>query len=116
VAAVAPSLYTLAQLIDVHADGTQTIENVASPIVFGSDSLYLVLYGSGMRNRSSLSNVSCAIGNASLPVTYAGAQSQFPGLDQVVVPLAASLKGSGTVSVAVTADGQTSNAISISFQ
>jgi uncharacterized protein (TIGR03437 family) len=88
----------------------------AAPIVFGSDSLYLVLYATGIRNRSSLSNVSCAIGTQNLAVTYAGAQSQYPGLDQLVVPLSASLAGAGAVNVVVTADTQASNAVTIAFQ
>jgi len=41
---------------------------------------------------------------------------QYPGLDQVVVPLPPSLQGAGTVKVLVTANGYTSNAISLTFQ
>jgi uncharacterized protein (TIGR03437 family) len=117
VANVAPNLYPVAQIVRVHPDGTQTVENdSAAPIVFGSDSLYLVLYGSGIRNRSSLAQVTCAIGKTNLAVTYAGAQAQFPGLDQVVVPLSAGFEGLGIVPVMVTADGQASNSFSLTFQ
>jgi uncharacterized protein (TIGR03437 family) len=114
---VSPSLFPAGQIVAVHPDGTQTIEGTDAPIVFGSDSLYLVLYATGIRNRSSLADVTCTIGNnLNLPGTYAGAQSQFPGLDQVVVPLPASLQGVGTVRVVVTADGYNSNAVSLTFQ
>ena len=123
---VVPALYTAdssghglpaAQIVRVHPDGTQSIDNVeAAPIVFGSDSLYLVLYGTGIRNRTSLDHVTCAMGGVNLPVTFAGAQSQYPGLDQVIVPLPVSLKGSGAASLFVTADGKPSNVVSITFQ
>jgi uncharacterized protein (TIGR03437 family) len=106
---VAPTLFPSAQIVAVHPDGTQTVENTAAPIVFGSDSLYLVLYATGVRNRSSLGAVTCTIGSLNLPVTFAGAQSQYPGLDQVVAPLPASLQGAGAVHVLVTADGHASN-------
>lgn len=114
---VSPSLFPVGQIVAVAPDGTQTVEGTDAPIVFGSESLYLVLYATGIRNRSSLADVTCTIGNnLNLPVTYAGAQSQFPGLDQVVVPLPASLQGVGTVRVVVTADGYGSNAVSLTFQ
>jgi uncharacterized protein (TIGR03437 family) len=114
---VSPNLFPVGQIVAVHPDGTQTIEDTDAPITFGSDSLYLVLYATGIRNRSSLGDVTCTIGNnLSLPVTYAGAQSQFPGLDQVVAPLPASLQGAGTVKVTVTANGYGSNAVSLTFQ
>jgi uncharacterized protein (TIGR03437 family) len=113
---VSPNLFKVSQVVAVLPDGTQTIENTAAPIVFGGDSLYLVLYGTGIRNRSSLGAVTCTIGTLSLPVTYAGPQSQYPGLDQVVVPLPASLQGAGAVNAVVTADGYASNAVSLTFQ
>ena len=113
---VSPSLFPVGQFVAVHPDGTQSVESTEAPIAFGSDTLYLVLYATGIRNRSSLGNVTCTIGNNyTLPVTYAGAQSQFPGLDQVVVPLPASLDGVGTVRMVVTADGHGSNSLSLAF-
>ena len=58
------------------------------PSSLGSNNLYLVLYGTGIRSVASVFAVTCTVGNnLNLPVTYAGAQSQYPGLDQVVVPL-----------------------------
>ena len=113
---VSPSLFPVAQIVAVHADGTQSIESTAAPIVFGTDSHYLVLYATGLRNRSSLAAVTCTIGSVNLPVTYAGAQSQFPGLDQVVVLLPPSLHGLGTMNVVVIADGYNTNAIPLTFQ
>jgi uncharacterized protein (TIGR03437 family) len=117
-----------AQIIRVHAaDQSQTVESVvaqdatgkqwvATPIVFGSDSLYLVLYGTGIRNRSANANVMCSIGSKVLPVLFSGAQGGFAGLDQVNVALPNTLQGAGTVSVVVSADGQSSNAVTLVFQ
>lgn len=116
VTAVAPGLFAGAQVVRVHSDGTQAIETVSGPIVFGSDSVYLVLYATGIRHRSSLDQVNCSAGSLSTPVTYAGPQSQYPGLDQVVVPLPAGWQGLGPANLSLTADGQSSNSISLTFQ
>jgi uncharacterized protein (TIGR03437 family) len=114
---VSPNLFAVGQIFAVHPDGTQSVYDTNAPISFGPDTLYLVLYATGIRNRSSQAAVTCTVGNnLNLPVTYAGAQLQFPGLDQVVAPLPASLQGVGTVRVVLTADGYSSNAISLTFQ
>jgi uncharacterized protein (TIGR03437 family) len=136
IARVAPGLFAAngggagpaaAQIVQVHPDQSQTVVSVvtldptgkqwiAVPIVFGSNSLYLVLYGTGIRNRSANANVTCTIGGQVLPVLYSGAQGSFAGLDQVNVALPASLQGAGSVNVTVTADGQTSNTVTLIFQ
>ena len=120
---IAPGIYSAgsngkglaaAQIVRVHADGTQTVETVSSaPINFGSDTLYLVLYGTGIRGRSAITNVTCTVGAATLPVAFAGAQTQYPGLDQVDVLLPPALAGSGQVNVTVTVDNQISNVVTI---
>jgi uncharacterized protein (TIGR03437 family) len=93
------------------------VENVsAAPINIGSDILYLVLYGTGIRNRRPNGIVACTINGQSLPVAYAGPQSQFPGLDQVDVLLPSSLKGAGQVNVTLTVDGEVSNTATLTFQ
>jgi uncharacterized protein (TIGR03437 family) len=90
---------------------------VMSPITLDNQStVYLSLYGTGIRNRSSLANVTCTVGGVSAPVQYAGAQPQDPGLDQVNVALPLTLRGAGTVNVEVTVDGQASNAVQIAIQ
>ena len=84
------------------------------PMNLGVDTpVYLSLYGSGIRGRSSLANVVVTIGRVSVTPLYAGPQSQFPGLDQVVVPLPLSLRGAGQVNVTVTVDGVASNPVQI---
>src|SRR5579871_4797241 len=57
---------------------------VAAPISLGVDTpVYLTLYGTGIRNRSSVTEVQVAINGNSVPVLYAGPQIQTEGLDQV---------------------------------
>ncbi len=84
------------------------------PIDPGVDApVYLSFYGTGISGYSSLSNVSVTIGGMSFPALYAGPQPQFPGVDQVNVPLSLSLRGAGVVNVTVTVDGVTSNPVQI---
>jgi uncharacterized protein (TIGR03437 family) len=90
---------------------------VLSPIALDNQStVYLSLYGTGLRNRSSLANVACTVGGVSAPVQYAGAQPQDQGLDQVNVALPLTLRGAGSVKVEVTVDGQLSNTVEIAIQ
>ena len=90
---------------------------VSVPIDVGLDTpVYLSLYGTGIKNRSSLSNVSVTINGISVPVLYAGAQPTYPGLDQVNVALTLNLRGSGESNVLLTVDGQTSNAVTVNIK
>jgi uncharacterized protein (TIGR03437 family) len=87
------------------------------PIQLGIDTpIYLTLYGTGIRNRTSLENVSCTIGGISVPVLYAGAQPEFAGLDQVNVTLTLNLRGIGETDLIVTVDGQPSNPVRVNIQ
>jgi uncharacterized protein (TIGR03437 family) len=87
------------------------------PIQLGVDTpIYLSLYGTGIRNRSSLGDVSCTIGGIAVPVLDAGAQPEFAGLDQVNVALTLSLRSIGETDVIVTVDGQPSNSVRINVQ
>lgn len=90
---------------------------VAVPIRLGIDTpIYLTLYGTGIRNRSSLANVAVTINGISVPVLYAGPTPGFAGLDQVNVALVLSLRGSGESIVVLTVDGQTSNPVTVTIQ
>ncbi|HTT61911.1 MAG TPA: alkaline phosphatase family protein [Bryobacteraceae bacterium] len=75
----------------------------------GEPLTYLILYGTGIRHVSSLAGVEVRIGNVDAAVSYAGAQGQYAGLDQVNAVLPAELAGRGQLVVTVTVDGQTSN-------
>jgi uncharacterized protein (TIGR03437 family) len=87
------------------------------PIVLGVDTpVYLTLYGTGIRNRSSLANVQVTINGTGVPALYAGAQPGYPGLDQVNLALPLSLRGAGVANVVLTVDGQSSNTVTITIQ
>ena len=134
-AAIGPGVFTLnpdglvaASLVRSKPDLTQIWEPVfqvdadgnigPKPIVFGADGDYLslVIYGTGVRGRSSTGMVTVHIGELILPVSYAGPQLQYRGLDQVNVILPRTLAGAGTLSVRVDVDGLTSNTGSLTFQ
>jgi uncharacterized protein (TIGR03437 family) len=80
-----------------------------------SRSPYLILYGTGIRGAAQ-SNVSVRIGNIDTPITFAGAQGTFAGLDQVNVALPSVLKGRGQLVVTVTVNGQATNMGQVAFQ
>ena len=75
---------------------------------------YLVLYGTGLRRRSSLTNVRVTIGGVQSEVTFLGAHSRLAGLDQMNIKLPQELRGRGNVDVIVTIDGRTANTVNIS--
>ena len=117
IASVAPGLFSAVQILRVRADGSQAVETVSTaPIQLGADPVYLILYGTGVRNRSSLANVTATIGGRNVPAAYAGPQPDFPGLDQLDVLVPPTLNGAGKVPVTITADGQVSNVIMLTFQ
>jgi uncharacterized protein (TIGR03437 family) len=89
----------------------------SAPIALGTDrAVYVSLYGTGIRNRSALSNVTATIGGVNAAVQYAGAAPQFVGLDQVNVLVPPALQGRGEVNVAITVDGAISNEVTIRVQ
>ncbi len=97
-------------------DGAQN-KFVPLPIDLGNagEQVFLLLYGSGIRGRSDLSKVRVTIGGVEILPTYAGEQG-LPGLDQINVPLPASLVGKGEVDLTLTADGQASNVVRLSVK
>lgn len=88
-----------AQVITVHADGTQSVRPVRSgPVDLGqpSDMVTLQFYASGV---SGTSDVHVQIAGQNAPVLYAGPASQFEGLDQVSVQVPRILAGRGEADV-----------------
>ncbi len=67
---------------------------------------YLVLYGTGIRNQPGLE---VRVGGQLCQITYSGAHSSLPGVDQINVRLPESLRGVGTVAIVVSAAGFVSN-------
>jgi len=89
----------------------------ALPIDVGIDTpVYLTLYGTGIRNRSSLGNVLVTINGISVPVIYAGPQPTFAGLDQINVPLPLDLRGSGVANVVLKVDQHQANTVTVDIQ
>jgi uncharacterized protein (TIGR03437 family) len=110
-------------------NGVQTYEAIAQfdtgqnkyiylPIDMGptTDQVYLVLYGTGIRFRTSLATVSLTIGGSNAQVVYAGPQSEYDGLDQVNTLMPRSLAGRGEVDVLLTVDGKPANPLKVYFK
>jgi uncharacterized protein (TIGR03437 family) len=138
IATVAPGLFSAngdgqgvpaAQAIAVSPDGSQTTVPVfqcgsapgsctSVPLDLGptGSHLVLVLYGTGIRGRSALANVTCDIGGITVPVDYAGEQPQYAGLDQVNVTVPPALAGRGEVGITLSVDGQTSNTLKVNIK
>ena len=90
---------------------------VSVPINVGIDRpIYVSFYGTGIRNLSSIANVTLTINGTSVPVEYAGPSPSYAGLDQVNVALPLTLHGSGESNVVLTVDGQKSNTVTINIQ
>jgi uncharacterized protein (TIGR03437 family) len=132
---VAPGLFTadstgkgvaMARVIHVGVNGQESAALIyqcsgatcsSTPINLGVDTpTYLELYGTGFRNEPSLSNVSVTINGTSVPVTFAGAQGGFLGLDQVDVAVPLSLRGTGETNLVLTVDGQVANTVRVNIQ
>jgi uncharacterized protein (TIGR03437 family) len=138
VKAVAPSLFAAngngqgvaaAVAVRVKADGSQSYEPVAQfdatqnkfvtrPLDLGpeTDQVYLILFGTGIRFRNSLSSVIATIGGAYAEVSFAGAQGDFMGLDQVNVRVPRSLSGRGEIDALLTVEAQMANAVRINIK
>jgi len=120
---VAPSLFAYddntaaAYGLRLEPDGKQTVLSVRNTIVLDDRPAYLVLYATGIRNRSSLANLQVAIGATNVPVEYAGPEgSGIPGLDQVNVRLTTAVKGTGVANLVLAVDGIPSNTVSVDIR
>lgn len=142
VASLTPGLFTAnatgngvpaGVLLRAKADGTQSYEPIAEfnqtqnrfvprPIDFGpdlgaaSDQLFLVLFGTGWRGRSSLATVAVLNSEGSAPALYAGPQGELIGVDQVNIQLNRRMINFGTLNLTLYADGQPSNGTQIQFK
>jgi uncharacterized protein (TIGR03437 family) len=91
---------------------------VAVPLDLGAatDKLAITLYGTGLRNASSPQNVVATVGRVAAQILYAGAQPQYPRLDQVNLIVPRALIGAGEVPVVLTVDGQTANVVTLNIK
>ena len=87
-----------------------------APISMGSatDKVYLTIYATGVQ-AAGLANVAVTVNGLKTQVLYAG-PSGFSGVDQINVLLPASLAGSGTVALQVTASSIAANTVQIAIQ
>lgn len=138
ISTVAPGLFAAnsnglgvaaATALRVRADGSQSYEPVSTfdaaqsrfvsvPIDLGpeTDQVFLILNGTGIRNRSALSAVTATIGGTAARVDYAGPQGIFVGLDQINVLIPRSLAGRGEVDVVLTVNGKPANPVKINIK
>jgi uncharacterized protein (TIGR03437 family) len=79
-----------------------------------TDKVYLTIYATGLLN-AGIANVTVTVNGVNAPVLYAG-YGGYSGVDQINVQLPASLAGSGTVPVQVTASGIAANTVQIAIQ
>ena len=89
----------------------------ATPIALTADStVYVSLYGTGIRGPGGAPQAKCTVHGVTVPVLYAGAQTEYQGLDQVDISLPAALVGSGESDVVLTVNGQAANTVTLSIQ
>jgi uncharacterized protein (TIGR03437 family) len=137
---VSPGLFTAdasggglpaAVLLRVLPDGTQQYEPIARfntstnrwepvPIDLNRQgTFYLVLFGTGLRQRHATTTVRVLIGNREVQAEYVGPQGSLVGVDQINVPLLFSVFGSpnlGEQPVVLVVDGQVANKVSVVFR
>ncbi|MEP7271701.1 MAG: hypothetical protein ABI882_09355 [Acidobacteriota bacterium] len=103
--------------IVVYNPNTMAFDPIPIDLGPANNACYLVLYGTGVRFRSSLSNVVIKVGGITLETLYAGPAGGFVGLDQLnPSPLPRTLIGAGLVNVEVTVDGVVSNLGTVSIK
>jgi uncharacterized protein (TIGR03437 family) len=91
----------------------------ALPIDIGTGaSVYLTLYGTGIRNVTSLDldHANVTINGINVPVLYAGPQPDFAGLDQINVPLPPELRGIGVANVVLKINQHQANTVTVNVQ
>ncbi len=138
ITATSPGLFTAdasgqgiasAVVLRVKADGSQVFEPivrfdsaqnrfVAIPIDLSnaSEQVFLLLFGTGIRNHSALSAVNARIGGENAEVLFAGAQGGFAGLDQINLRLPRALAGRGDVEVRLMVNGRAANGAGINVK
>lgn len=79
-----------------------------------SESVFIVLYGSGIRGIPSPSLITATIGGTSIPVLAAQAQGTYAGVDQINLgPIPRSLIGRGIVKIRLVVDGVAMNEVEV---
>lgn len=123
----------LAAVLRIDADNITTVTPVyecidgpgtctAVPIEAGdeADQLFLLLRGTGIRNRRTLDDVQVTIGGKPAEVQSADALDAFTGTDQIVVKMPAGLGSDAAgkiteLTIAVTVEGKTANPVTMAW-
>lgn len=121
--------YASAQIFRLRGDGSFGFEDtvrfdqasnsfVPIPIDLGpdTDQVFLVLYGTAFRNRSSVAAASAKLGGLDSQVVDALAHPNYIGVDQANVRISRTLAGRGDVNVEFTVDGQTANTLKVNIK
>ncbi len=133
IAQVAPALFTAdatgtglaaAGVLTVASDGTQLYDTVAAAVGGGvpthidltKGKVYIILYGTGIRNAGDL-EVTAKVQGQDVPVLGYAAQSQYPGLDQANIgPIPDSLIGYGMTTIRLFVGGIEANTVTMYIQ
>jgi uncharacterized protein (TIGR03437 family) len=135
---IAPALFSkngdgkgvaAAMAVRVVADGKQTVfpvfvcgstagSCVTTPIDLGAanEQVILLLYGTGVRGRTAQDQVKVQIGGFQGEVQYAGAQSEYPGLDQINVKLPPMPNVRGRQAVWLSVEGRMANMVEVELR
>ncbi|HMY71918.1 MAG TPA: hypothetical protein PLD20_06705 [Blastocatellia bacterium] len=138
VARVAPGLFSVdgsgkgaaaGVALRVKPNGAQSYEPLAEydstlnrmttrPLDLGppGDRVYLMLSGTGLRHRSSLSGIHAMLAGITTLVGYAGPQNGAPGVDQLNLMIPRDLIGRGEVEVEIWVDGQRANIVKVNVK
>ncbi len=95
-----------------------TNRHVPVPIDLGQagERVFLILFGTGIRFRSSLNAVTATIGGSNAEVSFAGKPGALVGLDQVNVEVPRILAGRGNVDIILKVDGKAANTVQVSIK
>lgn len=132
---IAPKVFSsdgnLAQatVLRVKADGSQVYEPVqrydpglqklvAVPVDVSNpvEQVYLILYGTGFRYHTGLSEVIARLDGVEMPVLFAGPLEGFVGSDQCNIRLPNSLVGRGSMEISLLVEGKASNSVKIQIK
>jgi uncharacterized protein (TIGR03437 family) len=135
---VAPGLFTAnasgqgvaaAVALRVKADGSQVYEAIARfdaaanrfvsvpiDVSNANEQVFLLLFGTGLRNNRGLAGVSATIGGAASDVLFAGSQGGLAGLDQVNLRLSRSLTGRGEMDLVFNVEGKRANMVRLAVK
>jgi uncharacterized protein (TIGR03437 family) len=96
----------------------ETNQWVTLPIEPGptADRLFIAFYGTGIRGRASLSEATATLGGEPVTVSYAGAQGNLYGVDQVNIEVPRELMGRGEVDFVLRINGKDSNVVKVSLK